>query len=221
MFFLTLTPLKDGGEEVNPELPVIKLHSHPSSKNYSISNEVKLGRKGCTKITNRSLPRKLLTLKINKEGRITLTVHKDFKRHTASMNGAKIGGPDEKPLSLTNGAILSLLEGNRYQYRISLKEDTATKTKTLSIPNKRTAATSTDATYDQQTRLQACEELMCSICMDILCHTVAMNPCGHLFCGGCIRTTEKCYTCRTETWSTTRIFTLDSHILNMVKTGKL
>lgn len=221
MFLLTLTPLEDGGNKVNPALPVIELHSHPSSKNNTFTNEVKLGRKGCTKITDRSLPRKLLTLKINKAGEITLTLHKDFKKHSASIDGAKIGAPDQKPLSLTNGAILSLLQGNRYQYRISLTEDSITKIKTLSIPEKRTAATLTNTIDDHQARRQACEELMCPICMEILCHTVAMNPCGHLFCAGCLKTTEKCYTCRTETWTTTRIFTMDSHILKMVKTGKI
>ena len=222
MFLLTLTPLKDGGDGVNVMLPVIQLHSHPSSKMYSIDNKVRLGRNRYTMITDANLPRKLLTVEIDQRGKITLTLHMDFDEHSALLNGEKIGNPEAKnSLSLKDGAILSLLGDNRYQYRLSLREDTVIETRTLEMRNKRTAATTTVAVAEQQSKIQACEELMCPICWEILCDTVALDPCGHLFCMTCIKTTQKCSYCKTNTRGAMRIKTIDSHILKMVKIGKL
>ena len=150
MFLLTLTPLKDGGDGVNVMLPVIQLHSHPSSKMYSIDNKVRLGRNKYTKITDANLPRKLLTVEIDQRGKITLTLHMDFDEHSALLNGEKIGNPETKnSLSLKDGAILSLLGGNRYKYRLSLREDTVIESKNLEMRNKRTAATTTVAVAEQ------------------------------------------------------------------------
>ena len=222
MFLLTLTPLEDGSNGVNPMLPVIQLHSHPSSRNYSISDEVRLGRKGWTKITDADLPRKLMTVKIDEGGSISLTLHKDSKEHSASLNGAKI--ETREPLSLKDGAILSLLGCNRYQYRLSLKEDTIVETSTLPVQVEATTTTTTTNTVTERRLMpglqQACEELMCPVCMDILNATIALNPCGHLFCSSCRQTSGICPTCRTPSLGSLRLKTVDSLILQMVKMGK-
>ena len=203
-------------------LPVIQLHSHPSSRNYNISNEVRLGRKGWTTITDADLPRKLMTVKIDVEGSISLILHKDSKEHSASLNGVKIETCE--PLSLKDGAILSLLGSNRYQYRLSIKEDTIVETSTLPVQVEATTTTTTTHTVAERRLMpglqQACEELMCPVCMDILNATVALNPCGHLFCSSCRQTSAFCPTCRTPSLGSLRLKAVDSLILQMVKTGR-
>lgn len=32
------------------------------------------------------------------------------------------------------------------------------------------------------------EDIMCSVCLDVMVHPRSINPCGHTFCGGCIPT---------------------------------
>ena len=54
---------------------------------------------------------------------------------------------------------------------------------------------------------------------DNLCDTIAMDCCGHLFCMSCTRTTEKCYTCRTQLEGALGLLTIDPLTLKMVKMG--
>ena len=49
---------------------------------------------------------------------------------------------------------------------------------------------------EQQTASRLSEEIQCCICLDILLHPRTLNPCGHSFCGPCLKTLDSCPQCR-------------------------
>jgi hypothetical protein len=255
MFLVTLTPLKDGvSSEDNEELPLIQLHSHPpsyQSVSPNITDEVRLGRNGQTKLVDADLPRRLASVRVTEGGELKLSMYKGPNEHTAHLNGVKI---TSQYVSLQNGAILALLEGNRCQYRVSIIEDmrmggtvdaisdSAVSSTTLSAaaticslakalePASSVAAAAaannnnnnnkTDDTR-QRAMQQVCEELLCPVCMDILVDTVALNPCGHLFCSSCRQPPRSlCPTCRIPAFGAMPLKSVDGVILHMVKGGK-
>jgi len=75
------------------------------------------------------------------------------------------------------------------------------------------------AVVKERTLKQMREELMCPVCMDILVNTVALNPCGHLFCSTCVQVAWPCPTCRTVASGTVAVKQVDGVTLQMVKGG--
>jgi hypothetical protein len=251
MFLVTLTPLKDGESlEDNEEFPLIQLHSHPpsyQSVSPNITDEVRLGRNGQTKLVDADLPRRLASVRITEGGELQLSMYKGANEHTVHLNGVKI---TSQFVSLHDGEILALLEGNRCQYRVSIikdmriggtvdaTSDSAVSSTTLSAaaticslakavePASSVAAAAAAAiNKTEDTRQRAmqhvCEELLCPVCMDILVHTVALNPCGHLFCSSCRQPPRSlCPTCRTPAFGAMPLKSIDGVILHMVKGGK-
>jgi hypothetical protein len=245
MFLVTLTPLKNGEPPADDdqELPAIQLHSHPLSLQASslnaATNEVRLGRNGLTKLVDAGLPRRLASVRVTEGGEITLTLSKRPEEHTVHLNGERI---TSQSVPLLSGSILALLDGNKCQYRVSILEDTTTTqpaslmgSTLLASSSSTTSALSTapalpaaatDANKDtddiRHRRIhQVCEELLCPVCMDILVQTVALNPCGHLFCSSCRHgPVSLCPTCRTPAFGAMPLKSIDGVILHMVKGGE-
>jgi hypothetical protein len=163
---------------------------------------------------------------------MTLSLLKRPEEHIVHLNGERISSLS---VPLLNGSILALLDGNKCQYRISIVEDngiqpasqmgSSTLLVSSSTPSVHSSApVSTNPEIDdiRHRRLhQVCEELLCPVCMDILVQTVALNPCGHLFCSSCRQgPVSFCPTCRTPAFGAMPLKSIDSVILHMVKGGE-
>jgi hypothetical protein len=74
-----------------------------------------------------------------------------------------------------------------------------------------------------------CDEIKCPICMEIYVESHASNPCGHLFCGKCVRDwigkgnpkdrlkqPIECHSCRMMIHSFTLVRQYDSMIWNLL-----
>lgn len=242
MFLVTLSPLKNGEPPADDdqELPAIQLHSHPLSyqaSSLTATNEVRLGRNGLTKLVDTRLPRSLASVRVTEGGEMTLSLLKRPEEHSVHLNGERI---TSLSVPLLNGSILALLDGNKCQYRISIVEDNGTQptskmgsstllvsSSTPSIRSSAPASAITTTTNQESDGIrhrrihQVCEELLCPVCMDILVQTVALNPCGHLFCSSCRQgPVSFCPTCRTPAFGAMPLKSIDSIILHMVKGGE-
>jgi hypothetical protein len=78
----------------------------------------------------------------------------------------------------------------------------------------------TMSALQRQAHDQIREEMMCSICIEIMVCATALQPCGHMFCKNCTLPLEKCPTCRRNLYGRMPMKQVDGMILNHVKIGK-
>ena len=235
---MTLTPLGDNGF---PSHCLIQLHSHPSTyqqQSPNITDSVTLGRNSSTNIQDVCFSRNLLKVWITQDGQMKLSINPEARKISVTVNGKTIGN---EIAFLHQDDVLAL--HGKYRYQISLQELPGKKEETeITKPSMTMTAMTTTTIVTQSIEFsleeknwepsangtnevkqhalqQVCHALLCSVCMDIMVHTVAFNPCGHLFCSSCVQPKTPCPTCRVDVMSVSSSKRIDEVILHLVKSG--
>lgn len=135
----------------------------------------------------------------------------------------------EKPVGSTKRILphnsVICLYRNSYAYRVCIMEninnrtdDVASSTPGLTEASQETLQSTIESSSNQGNAAIA-EEVMCSVCMEILVDSTAIVPCGHVFCKGCISSMSICPNCRLAFRQTIAIKAMDSLIAKLVSSS--
>jgi len=186
-----------------------------------------------------------------------LLVNEKTIQHDVMLNGEKVTNDRHE---LQSGDVISLL-GSKYKYRVDVIRDTSVEQgdklmienneTNLGISTKCGNSTSQCNTINNKIsqiqpeiddKIQAIcnkaktslmENATCPVCLEILVDSTVIHPCGHIFCGLCVkkfvpnlshqkgrkRVLTNCPTCRVDIMSSTKIRIYDDVIWNMFLSG--
>lgn len=141
---------------------------------------------------------------------------------------------DQHHLYLSHGDDIAL-DGLRYEYKVHIessgsprigkkrKAETEDVISVLSSgpeseeerpPPSKKIAPSVEIPQESADRIR--EEIQCSVCLDIQVHPRTLNPCGHSFCGSCLKQLQQCPQCRKHIESHVPAVQLDGLISSLV-----
>jgi len=182
-----------------------------------------------------------------------LRIHKEPDKHKVAINGIKVSVNMGDYVILNDKDILSIHLGRPFQYKISVNRqlrvpicDTR-KRRTISeacqvvmpkapllghtFPSVMHIPTEPHGNQSvaEKAMSNLSDEIKCPICMDIYVESHASNPCGHMFCGPCVRDwignndpkdrlkcPIECPSCRCSIRSFTQVRQYDSMIWNLL-----
>lgn len=152
-----------------------------------------LGRSGVTRITEPRMSRRIAKVQWTWiETKPTLMIEALGGQGTVQIN-AKILQPEPTPLR--QGDVVSLMSpdmATAYDYRVNMPS-------CLQQSNSQSTYESLASSVSKRKspNVDASEEFLCAICLEIMAHPVTAVPCGHSFCGLClVPTTMECPSCR-------------------------
>lgn len=224
-------------DRTNLKPPIIEINSNDKKQTY-------IGRNSKTQIKTSIISRQLCTVEVSNTGAMSLIMRKDPNFHNVILDGQKIVTPIGVRSPIYNGSILSLYN-DQYRYTVKLFDamtDTGIITSNPQCPPIATT-TSTTATAKSNNnddnineeeankitssiKSTMIDELICSICMNVICKATVISPCGHLYCKQCIEECTKhdknacCPKCRGNVKGLVQVPSTDTTIFCMIRAGE-
>lgn len=171
-----------------------------------------LGRNLTTQIKSKGMSRKLCDIEVTCAGEMFLMMRKNPDEHFLQINGMKVFELPGVRIPILKGSIVSL--DKMYRYEVDLdKSNTETGLNNVVSNN-----------IDGGSESILNQELICSICLEIIVESTVINPCGHVYCFSCIehyrRRYDDCPNCRCSIQSLIRVQYTDNIIYDLIKKGE-
>jgi len=217
----------------NTKPPIIEIKSNDTTPTF-------IGRSAKTQIKATLISRKLLKVEISNTGAMSIFMQKPPDAHSVTLDGEKINAPVGVRVPIYPGSVVSL-HNDQFRYDVKLFDtvsDTATSNPQCPGTNVN-ALTTTSNDSKSLNKEEATEviksikstmmdELICSICMNVIWKASLVVPCKHLYCKSCIEQVctranggrGSCPKCRGPVKQIVEVPHTDTMIFCMIRAGE-